>query len=779
LTAAPLKPSPFAADGTLLRGEALVELVIAHVLSGKAAFDVPQPRPMSPDLLAALTFSDGSPIPPSLRRWLSFDATYWMQRFHHFHDPQAPRLQVISWGALARRGLYAEPALAAIYAELDTVGASSPLLRLETSESEDSVEAVYPGRADEHGEFPVVTVGSKKELCVAFRAGGLDIFLAEISGLIDKKDKKDKLLAKALDEAMRQHAAVFKDALALEYQGRWIGMDARGKTVWEGPELEPEPSEDREPEDFAPGDPPVFVIDKPVPAMAEDRLAKQLVKAISVRDRSRTEWLLPAAIERFPQGEWRDEALLEAAGKGPVSLVRRLLDAGADPDVSDYRTALGNAVEYRQLETMQVLIDAGADVDAAGSSGAAPLGDACANRHLKGAKLLVESGAEPNCCDNRKNPALGVIVEHLYYPEPATSERVRLLELMLDAGADINGSDEVNKMTALHYADDPEFIEVLLRRGANPSLPDYRGMTPFMSHWAQDDLPAVRRFLPHSPRLDIAREDGLRIADCAWDDALTPRELDVAYRASGQPQMLDLSFDMRVWETTERRDHMGLVLERLVEKLVAMADAGALGGDRFSPADCSAELVSSSAPSKAPGKLHHFEARLRVAGLAPDALCAVAESWIRPFHYSFVRRLVVRGELPLDDSPDSLNTDRMREWLRDPPRMGQFEPLPFAVEHVGTKLRVRVDIAGARAHEKALLKAGNTWSEVVEAITRTGVRWSGEAKCTPDSTGATLHLSSYGPGAAVPGLDEVLPPLLGILGKLVANGVPITRVAAG
>ena len=159
----------------------------------------------------------------------------------------------------------------------------------------------------------------------------------------------------------------------------------------------------------------------------------------------------------------------------------RRMAAGADPDASDYRTALGNAVEYRQLETMQILIDAGADVNAAGSSGAAPLGDACANRYSKGAKLLVDSGADPNCCDNRENPALGAIVEHLYYPEPATSERVRLLELMLDAGADIDGSDEVNRMTALHYADGPEFIEVLLRRGADASLPDNRGMTPFMS----------------------------------------------------------------------------------------------------------------------------------------------------------------------------------------------------------------------------------------------------------------------------------------------------------
>ena len=59
------------------------------------------------------------------------------------------------------------------------------------------------------------------------------------------------------------------------------------------------------------GEAPFVVIQKPVPKISEDRLSKQLETAIGEGDGSRTQWLLAAALQRFPAGKWRDVKLGE------------------------------------------------------------------------------------------------------------------------------------------------------------------------------------------------------------------------------------------------------------------------------------------------------------------------------------------------------------------------------------------------------------------------------------------------------------------------------------
>jgi hypothetical protein len=62
------------------QGAALVELVIERIQANPQAFaafsgDVPliEPQPLPADILTRLTFPNGKPLPPRLRRWLSFD----------------------------------------------------------------------------------------------------------------------------------------------------------------------------------------------------------------------------------------------------------------------------------------------------------------------------------------------------------------------------------------------------------------------------------------------------------------------------------------------------------------------------------------------------------------------------------------------------------------------------------------------------------------------------------------------------------------------------------
>lgn len=156
------------------------------------------------------------------------------------------------------------------------------------------------------------------------------------------------------------------------------------------------------------------------------------LQALCAGDGERARELLPA------DGEL---SVFEAAAFGRVERLRELLDA--DPSLAnafaeDGFTPLHLAVFGGQQEAARVLIERGADV-AAVSRGSiarvAPLGTAA----------FVGSAT--------------------------------LARLLLDAGADVNARAE-GGFTALHSAaqsDDAELVELLLERGADPSLETAEG----------------------------------------------------------------------------------------------------------------------------------------------------------------------------------------------------------------------------------------------------------------------------------------------------------------
>ncbi len=63
------------------QGAELIDLVIERVLRDPHCISgfcgdhpLPNPQPLAPEVIAQLTFSSGKPLPPSLKRWLAFDA---------------------------------------------------------------------------------------------------------------------------------------------------------------------------------------------------------------------------------------------------------------------------------------------------------------------------------------------------------------------------------------------------------------------------------------------------------------------------------------------------------------------------------------------------------------------------------------------------------------------------------------------------------------------------------------------------------------------------------
>lgn len=94
-----------------------------------------------------------------------------------------------------------------------------------------------------------------------------------------------------------------------------------------------------------------------------------------------------------------DQELLEAAEQGNLKTVTDLIESGASPNAklqSEGSSALMLASAKGHTEMAKVLIDKGADVNAAKPNGWTALMGAASSGHLDIVKMLVERGADVN-----------------------------------------------------------------------------------------------------------------------------------------------------------------------------------------------------------------------------------------------------------------------------------------------------------------------------------------------------------------------------------------------
>jgi ankyrin repeat protein len=118
-----------------------------------------------------------------------------------------------------------------------------------------------------------------------------------------------------------------------------------------------------------------------------------------------------------------------------------------------------------------MLLDLGADVNAAGPEASTPLDDACLKGNPRMVDLLLSRGAKVNL----RTPA-GATALH----EAALSGNPAVITLLLDRGAEIDARDRESSATPLHYAvsmSRREAVELLLSRGADRTLRNSRGKT--------------------------------------------------------------------------------------------------------------------------------------------------------------------------------------------------------------------------------------------------------------------------------------------------------------
>ena len=263
-------------------------------------------------------------------------------------------------------------------------------------------------------------------------------------------------------------------------------------------------------------------------------------------------------------------ALMWAAEQGHADIVRFLIDRGADVnaqskvihpvrrnglyfDISnaDNRVPMGGltallfASREGSLETVNVLIAAGADVKKAAVDGSDALIVAIQNGHSDIALVLLDHGADPNHANLKGWTPLYLAVVNrdalkTAIPAPSSEGALDLIKILLDKGADPNRRIQVRE--EVHQANtslwlklagatpllraalcaDLTVVKLLLAHGADPKIPTLDETTPLMVAsgvgWAEgftfeysedETLDLVKLLLDSGVPINAANSDGI------------------------------------------------------------------------------------------------------------------------------------------------------------------------------------------------------------------------------------------------------------------------------
>ena len=154
-----------------------------------------------------------------------------------------------------------------------------------------------------------------------------------------------------------------------------------------------------------------------------------------------------------------------------------LPDVDVNHEENDSFTALHFAVQEGHHDVVEVLIDAGADIEAKSSEGCAPLHYACGDGKLAIVKLLVKAGADVCATDDQGSTCLNVASGNGH------TETVRYLVGLTEV--DVNAAND-HSCTSLHAAvmrnneRHPEIGQVLIDAGADIEAKNGQGRSPLL-----------------------------------------------------------------------------------------------------------------------------------------------------------------------------------------------------------------------------------------------------------------------------------------------------------
>ncbi|XP_035681238.1 ankyrin repeat and SOCS box protein 13-like isoform X1 [Branchiostoma floridae] len=170
--------------------------------------------------------------------------------------------------------------------------------------------------------------------------------------------------------------------------------------------------------------------------------------------------LMGAGAQLNPRTIDGDTPLTFACSRGSVSCVKLLLNHGISPDPGLFtKSPLHEACFNGRHEVVEVLIDAGADVETVDSQYGSPLHVVCSRNYPECVELLLRAGANVDATKNYETA--------LHVAAKAGSPEV--VQVLLEYGANINAKD-ISKQRPLDLTDPgSEVRKILTYRDAHPS----------------------------------------------------------------------------------------------------------------------------------------------------------------------------------------------------------------------------------------------------------------------------------------------------------------------
>ncbi|MFV2073991.1 MAG: ankyrin repeat domain-containing protein [Thermoanaerobaculales bacterium] len=216
-------------------------------------------------------------------------------------------------------------------------------------------------------------------------------------------------------------------------------------------------------------------------------------------------------IRRYVQGHRKVYAnpfgyLVAATDYEVIPVIEKLLDEGADVNMTLQRTALHAAAENGNLEIVGLLIGHGADVNLKDIHGRVPMFVALVEDQPEIARRLVEAETDASISAADGSTLLMAALR---------AEDVKLVRWALDHGADVNATRPAkDHATALMIAagdGNLEMVDLLLTRGADPDVANHEGETALdlaKGREVEDLLRARTVRAPSSPPAVAETDDG-------------------------------------------------------------------------------------------------------------------------------------------------------------------------------------------------------------------------------------------------------------------------------
>jgi hypothetical protein len=198
-----------------------------------------------------------------------------------------------------------------------------------------------------------------------------------------------------------------------------------------------------------------------------------------------------------PTASGEDWDLVTATDYEAIPVIEKLLDDGADINMTLQRTALHAAAEKGNLEIVDLLIERGADVNLQDIHGRVPMFVALAEHQPEAARRLAKAGTDPNIRTADGSTLLF---------EAARAEDIELVQWALDYGVEVDAvRPEKNNATALIIAarkGNPEIARLLLAHGADPTVANHEGETALDCAKGQEVKELLRAQVAGQPSTD-------------------------------------------------------------------------------------------------------------------------------------------------------------------------------------------------------------------------------------------------------------------------------------